>query len=348
MVKTALITGVTGQDGSYLAELLLSKGYRVIGMRKRSSVISSQRIDHLFIDASNYPSQFELHYGDLTDSLSVIRLLTEFSPDEIYNLGGQSHVPVSFQNPEYTANSAGLGTLRILEAVRFLNLDCKIYQASTSEMFGGVTGGPYNEESNLDPRSPYAASKIFSHNLVRMYREAYGMYCCSGILFNHESPRRSAMFVTRKITLGIGKIINNYSERIDLGNIYAKRDWGHAKDYVNAMWKMLQQETPKDYVIATGKAHSVKDFAELCFEAIDEPIYWKGTGLAEEGRSIKTDKIMIKINKRFFRPLEVDVLVGDSAKAQKELNWINTYTLKSMAEEMVNADIQRVAKNSYY
>lgn len=348
MGKTAFITGVTGQDGSYLAELLLNKGYRVIGMRKRSSVISSQRIDHLFIDASQYPSQFELHYGDLTDSLSVIRLLSEFKPDEIYNLGGQSHVPVSFQNPEYTANSAALGTLRILEAVRFLKLDCRIYQASTSEMFGGATGGPYNEESKLDPRSPYAASKVFSHSLIRMYREAYGIYCCSGILFNHESPRRSAMFVTRKITLGIGKIINKKSDCIDLGNLYAKRDWGHAKDYVNAMWKMLQEKEPKDYVIATGESQSVKKFAELCFEAADEPIYWKGRGLAEEGKSKKTNQTMIKINKRFFRPLEVDVLIGDSSKAQKELNWKNTYTLKSMAKEMVDADIRRVAENSYY
>ena len=347
-MKTALITGITGQDGSYLAELLLEKGYRVIGMRKRSSTINSQRIDHMFIDASMYPNNFELHYGDMTDSLSLIRLISEFEPNEIYNLGSQSHVPVSFQNPEYTANSAGLGTLRILEAIRILKLDCKIYQASTSEMFGGVTGGPYNERSKLDPRSPYAASKIFAHNLVKMYREAYGIFASSGILFNHESPRRSAMFVTRKVSLGIAKIKSGVSEFISLGNLYPKRDWGHAKDYVVAMWKMLQASEADDYVIATGKAYSVKEFVTIAFEEADEPIYWEGEGLDEVGRSQISNKIRIKINQRFFRPLEVNVLVGDSRKAENNLKWEKTYNLRSIAREMVLEDIKRMQLNSYY
>ena len=346
-MKTALITGVTGQDGSYLAELLLEKGYRVIGVRKRSSVISSQRIDHLFVDASEYPSQFELHYGDLTDSLSMIRLLSEFEPDEIYNLGGQSHVPVSFQNPEYTADSAGLGTLRLLEAVRFLKIKARIYQASTSEMYGGLSGGPYNEDSEMDPRSPYAASKVFAHNLTKMYREAYNMYCCSGILFNHESPRRSAMFVTRKITLGIAKIKQGKAKELNLGNIYSIRDWGHAKDYVVAMWEMLQRKNPEDYVISTGEGHTVKEFAEIAFKAAGMPIHWEGEGTEEVGKT-SDSKVVVRINKRFFRPLEVDKLIGDSSKAEKGLAWKREYSFENMIVEMVKEDNKRVEENNYY
>jgi len=347
-MKTALITGITGQDGSYLADMLIEKGYRVIGIRKRSSVISSQRIEHLFVDASKYPSNFELHYGDLTDSLSLIRLISEFQPDEIYNLGAQSHVPVSFQNPEYTADSVGIGTLRILEACRFLNVKTKIYQASTSEMFGGLSGGPYNEDSKLDPRSPYAASKVFAHQMTKMYREAYGMNCCSGILFNHESPRRSAMFVTRKITLGIAKIKNGIESELSLGNLYAQRDWGHAKDYVKAMWLMLQKDAKDDYVISTGSSNTVKFFTEQAFKAADEDIYWEGKDLDEIGKRKKDGKVVVRINKRFFRPLEVNKLIGDSTKAYEQLKWRHTYTIDEMIKEMVEEDLKRVRDGSYY
>ncbi|HUQ66390.1 MAG TPA: GDP-mannose 4,6-dehydratase [Flavitalea sp.] len=361
-MKTALITGITGQDGSYLAELLLAKGYHVHGIKRRSSSLNTERIDHLYQDPHEKNIRFSLHYGDLTDSTNMIRVIQEVQPDEIYNLAAQSHVKVSFETPEYTANADGLGALRILEAVRLLNLEKKtrIYQASTSEMFGKVQGGPQTESTSFYPRSPYGVAKLFAHWTTVNYREAYGMYAVSGILFNHESPVRGETFVTRKITRGIAKIILGMQEKIFLGNLDAKRDWGHARDYVEAMWLMLQQPEPEDYVIATGVTTSVRDFVKLAFREAGIEIDFKGkdeketgyvTCVTDKGLMIEEGKEVVAIDKKYFRPTEVDILVGDPLKAQQKLGWMPQYDLAALIKEMVNADIdlfrrEKVLKDS--
>ena len=349
-MKTALITGITGQDGSYLAELLLAKGYHVHGIKRRSSSFNTERIDHLYQDPHENQIRFKLHYGDLTDSTNMIRVIQEVQPDEIYNLAAQSHVKVSFETPEYTANADGLGALRILEAVRLLKLEKKtrIYQASTSEMFGKVQGIPQTESTPFYPRSPYGVAKLFAHWITINYREAYGMYAVSGILFNHESPVRGETFVTRKITRGLAKIVLGMQDKIFLGNLDAKRDWGHARDYVEAMWLMLQQNEPEDYVIATGITTSVRDFVKMAFSEAGIEIEFKGKEEKEKGyvkRIINNDvqieegKEVVAIDTSYYRPTEVDMLVGDPAKAQQKLGWYPQYDLEALVKEMVHADI---------
>jgi GDPmannose 4,6-dehydratase len=349
-MKTALITGITGQDGSYLAELLLAKGYHVHGIKRRSSSFNTERIDHLYQDPHEKNIRFTLHYGDLTDSTNLIRVIQEVQPDEIYNLAAQSHVKVSFETPEYTANADGLGALRILEAVRLLNLEKKtrIYQASTSEMFGKVQGVPQTESTSFYPRSPYGVAKLFAHWITINYREAYGMYAVSGILFNHESPIRGETFVTRKITRGIARIVLGMQEKIFLGNLDATRDWGHARDYVEAMWLMLQQPEPEDYVIATGVTTSVRDFVKMAFREAGIEIDFKGKDEKEKGYVTRvTDKNLtieegtevVAIDTKYFRPTEVDMLVGDPTKAQQKLGWVPQYDLEALIKEMVHADI---------
>lgn len=324
----ALITGITGQDGSYLAELLLEKGYEVHGIVRRSSSINTDRIDHI------YP-RIKLHYGDLTDSSSLIRLIQEIKPDEIYNLAAQSHVKVSFEIPEYTGQVDAIGTLRILEAVRLLGMekDVRIYQASTSELYGLVQETPQTEKTPFYPRSPYGVAKLYGFWIVKNYREAYGMHCSSGILFNHESPRRGETFVTRKITRGLSRISMGYQKVLELGNLNAKRDWGHAKDFVEAMWLMLQEPEPDDYVIATGEQYSVKQFVETAAPYFGMRIHWEGEGLNEVGID-QTGEVRIRVNERYFRPAEVETLLGDSSKARKKLGWRPQFTFEKLVEDM--------------
>ncbi len=346
-MKKALITGVTGQDGAYLADYLLNKGYEVHGIKRKSSSFNTQRIDHLYQDIHEENLNFILHYGDLTDATNVIRLIKEIQPDEIYNLGAMSHVRVSFDTPEYTANVDGLGILRILEAVRLLDLSqkVKIYQASTSELYGKVQEVPQTEKTPFYPRSPYAVAKLYAYWTVVNYREAYNMFACNGILFNHESPIRGETFVTRKITRAAVRIVSGLQEKLYLGNLDAKRDWGHAKDYVEAMWLMLQQEKPDDFVIATGKSTSVRDFVRLSFEELGKEIVFEGKGINEKGY-IKDDKgnkkCILEIDSRYFRPTEVDLLIGDASKAFKELKWKPKYDLKALVRDMIEADLKQL------
>ena len=351
--KVALITGITGQDGSYLAELLLSKSYEVHGIKRRSSSFNTKRIDHIYQDPHISNSNFILHYGDLTDSTNIIKLIKEIEPDEIYNLGAQSHVSVSFESPEYTANSDALGTLRILEAVKLLGLKNKtrIYQASTSELYGLVQETPQNESTPFYPRSPYGVSKLYAYWITVNYRESYGIYACNGILFNHESPRRGETFVTRKITRGLSRINEGIEECIYMGNLNALRDWGHARDYVEMQWRMLQQPKPSDYVIATGRQESVRTFIELAAQALGwnknkgEPgIIWKGKDLDEVGIRPDNGKTVIRIDSRYFRPCEVETLLGDPAKASKELGWEASTTLEDLVKEMVKEDLAEAKK----
>jgi len=340
--KKAFITGVTGQDGAYLAELLLKKGYEVHGLKRRSSLINTARIDHLYRDLHGQNIRFILHYGDLTDSTNLIRLIQEIQPDEIYNLAAQSHVRVSFELPLYTAEVDALGTLRILEAIRILGLEkkTKFYQASTSEMFGKVQEIPQKETTTFYPRSPYGVAKVYAYWITKNYREAYGIFACNGILFNHESPIRGETFVTRKISRAAARIKVGQQKALYLGNLDARRDWGHAKDYVEAMWLMLQQEHVDDYVIATGQTHSVREFVEITFKEIGFDIEWKGEGIDEVGFDKNTGQELIFIDPRYFRPTEVDLLIGDATKANKELGWYPKVTFKQLAKEMVQEELK--------
>ena len=345
-MKKALITGITGQDGSYLAELLLDKGYDVHGMKRRASSFNTSRIDHLYQDVHDKSSRFKLHYGDLTDSTNLIRLIQEIQPDEIYNLAAQSHVKVSFDSPEYTANADGLGTLRLLEAIRILGLETKtkFYQASTSELYGLVQETPQKETTPFYPRSPYACAKLYAYWITVNYREAYGIYASNGILFNHESPRRGETFVTRKITRAAVRIKLGLEDKLYLGNLSSKRDWGHAKDYVEGMWRILQQDTPKDYVLATGVTTSIRDFCNMAFKELDIDLIWQGKGLEEKGIDSKTGKVLVEVDPRYFRPAEVDLLLGDSAKARQKLGWEPKYDLQTMVKEMVARDLEEAKK----
>ena len=338
--KTALITGVTGQDGSYLAEFLLSKNYDVYGIKRRSSSFNTQRVDHIYQDIHNKDRNFTLVYGDLTDSSNLIRLIQEIQPDEIYNLAAQSHVQVSFDCPEYTADTDALGTLRLLEAIRLLKMEdkTKFYQASTSELYGLVQEIPQKETTPFYPRSPYACAKLYAYWITKNYREAYNMFASNGILFNHESPRRGETFVTRKITMAATRIKLGLQEKLWLGNLDSKRDWGHAKDYVEGMWMILQHDKPDDFVLATGVTSSVRDFCEMAFKELDIDIEWHGSGVDEVGIDSATGKTLIEVDKRYFRPSEVDFLLGNPAKAKKELGWEPKYNLSSLVKEMVEED----------
>jgi len=360
-MKVALITGITGQDGSYLAELLLEKGYMVHGVKRRASSFNTQRIDHIYQDQHQNHINFKLHYGDLTDSTNIIRIIQEVQPDEIYNLGAMSHVKVSFDSPEYVANVDGLGTLRILEAVRILGLERKtrIYQASTSELYGGLaenknSKGLYDENSPFYPRSPYGAAKIYGFWITKNYREAYNIFACNGILFNHESPRRGETFVTKKITMATAAIALGQQDFLYLGNLDAQRDWGHAKDYVEAMWRILQQEKPEDYVIAMGETTYVRDFVRMAFAVLGIQIEFKGDGVNEEGfviacsnpeYQLEIGKKVIGVDPKYFRPTEVDILIGDPTKSKTQLQWTPKYDLKALVNEMVNSDIVRIKKD---
>ena len=343
MKKKALIFGITGQDGSYLAEFLINKGYDVHGVKRRSSSINTSRIDHIYQEPHLKKRNFFLHYGDITDAISVSSIVKKIKPHEIYNLAAQSHVAVSFEVPEYTANADGLGALRILEAIKFHQLEkkTKFYQAGTSEMFGRVTAIPQNEKTSFYPRSPYGVAKVYAHWITINYRESYKMFACNGILFNHESPVRGETFVTRKIVIGLCKIKRNMQKKLFLGNLDAKRDWGHAKDYVEAMWKMLQMKVPKDYVIATGKQYSVKDFVNLVLEELNIKFFWKGKGINSKCYDDKGNCI-IECDKEYYRPLEVDTLLGDSKKARKELNWRPKYNTKDLVREMVSFELEKL------
>ena len=342
--KTALITGITGQDGAYLAELLLDKGYIVHGVKRRSSSFNTGRIDHLYQDRHKTGVQFLLHYGDLTDATNLIRLVQEVQPDEIYNLAAQSHVQVSFETPEYTANSDALGTLRLLEAIRILDLKEKtrFYQASTSELYGKVQEIPQSEKTPFYPRSPYGAAKLYAYWITVNYREAYGYHASNGILFNHESPLRGETLVTRKLTRAVAAIELGIQDKVYLGNLDAKRDWGHARDYVEGMWRVLQQDTPDDYVLATGETHAVREFVELSFAEVGRTITWKGKGVDEKGIDAKSGEVLIEIDPRYFRPTEVDLLLGDPTKAHEKLGWKHTTSFREMVKEMVSADMETV------
>jgi GDPmannose 4,6-dehydratase len=349
MTKTALITGITGQDGSYLAELLLEKGYVVHGIKRRASSFNTDRIDHLYQDPHEKNPRLVLHYGDLTDSTNLIRIVQQIQPDEIYNLGAQSHVAVSFESPEYTANSDALGTLRILEAVRILGLTDKtrIYQASTSELYGLVQEIPQKETTPFYPRSPYGVAKLYAYWITVNYREAYGMYACNGILFNHESPRRGETFVTRKITRGLARIDAGLDQGLFMGNLDSLRDWGHARDYVEMQWRMLQQEQPEDFVIATGRQESVRRFIELTAEELGwGGIDWSGSGVDETGARRDTGAIVVRIDRRYFRPAEVETLLGDPTRARERLGWTPTTTLEELVAEMVATDKEEAAKEA--
>lgn len=351
MKKVALITGITGQDGAYLSELLLEKGYDVHGIKRRSSLFNTDRIDHLYQDPHDANVKFKLHYGDLTDSTNLIRIIQEVQPDEIYNLGAMSHVKVSFDTPEYTANADGIGTLRILEAVRILGLSkkTKIYQASTSELYGLVQEVPQRETTPFYPRSPYAVAKLYGYWITVNYREAYGMYACNGILFNHESPLRGETFVTRKITRGVAKIAQGMQDKLFMGNLDAKRDWGHAKDYVEAMYLILQQEKPEDYVIATGITTTVRDFVTMAFGEVGIEINYTGVGIKEKGfvaacsnpdYQLPVGKEVVSIDANYFRPTEVELLIGDPSKANEKLGWKPKYDLPALVKEMVASDVE--------
>ncbi|MCV3403218.1 MULTISPECIES: GDP-mannose 4,6-dehydratase [unclassified Campylobacter] len=366
MKKVALITGVTGQDGAYLSEFLLNKGYEVHGIKRRSSLFNTDRIDHLFEGYHDKKNDFYLHYGDMTDSMNLTRIIAEIKPDEIYNLAAMSHVHVSFETPEYTANADGIGTLRILDAVRFLNLiqKTKIYQASTSELFGKVQETPQSEKTPFYPRSPYAVAKMYAYWITVNYREAYNMFACNGILFNHESPVRGETFVTRKITRAAAKIALNLDDILYLGNLDAKRDWGHAKDYVKMMWMILQHEKADDWVIATGKTTTVRDFVKLAFEYCGIKLNFKGNGIDEEGfiedfdqqrvkelslnfNHLRKGQVVVKVNPRYFRPTEVDLLLGDPSKAEKELGWNREYDLKNLVNDMMKNDLKLMNKDVF-
>ena len=348
--KTALITGITGQDGSYLAELLLEKGYQVHGIKRRASSFNTTRIDHLYQDPHESDPRLVLHYGDLTDSTNLIRIIQQVQPDEIYNLGAQSHVAVSFESPEYTANSDALGTLRILEAVRILGLTAKtrIYQASTSELYGLVQEIPQKESTPFYPRSPYGVAKLYAYWITVNYRESYGMYACNGVLFNHESPRRGETFVTRKITRGLARVDAGLDDCLYMGNLDSLRDWGHARDYVEMQWLMLQQEQPEDFVIATGRQESVRRFIELTAQQLGwGSMQWDGEGTDEVGRRGDTGDVVVKIDPRYFRPAEVETLLGDPSKAKEKLGWTPTTTLEDLVAEMVAVDVEEAKKEAY-
>ncbi len=339
--KIALITGITGQDGALLAELLLSKGYVVHGVKRRSSLINTSRVDHLYLDPHETGVNFFMHYGDMTDATNLIRIVQDVQPDEIYNLAAQSHVQVSFETPEYTANADALGTLRLLEAIRILGLcrKTRFYQASTSELYGKVQGVPQNEATPFYPRSPYAVAKLYAYWITINYREAYGIHASNGILFNHEGPTRAETFVTRKITRAVAAIHFGLQDKLFLGNLDAKRDWGHARDYVEGMWRIVQQAEPDDYVLATGETHTVREFVERAFAEVGIEISWKGTGKAEKGLDKKTGRVLVEIDQRYFRPTEVELLLGDPAKAWKKLGWRHTVTFPQLVSEMVAKDL---------
>ena len=345
--KIALITGVTGQDGAYLSDLLLNKNYEVHGIKRRSSSFNTSRIDHLYQDKHQENVHFFLHYGDLTDSTNLIRILQEVQPDEIYNLGAQSHVKVSFEVPEYTANSDALGTLRLLEAIRILKMGGKVkfYQASTSELYGKAQEIPQNEQTPFYPRSPYGVAKLYAFWIVKNYREAYNIFACNGILFNHESPLRGETFVTRKITRAAVKIHLGLQKKLFLGNLDAKRDWGHAKDYVEGMWKMLQIKKPEDFVLATGKTATIRTFCELAFKELNIIINWSGSGINEVGIDSSNGNEIISVDPNYFRPTEVDHLIGDASKAKELLNWNPKYDLSSLVKEMINSDLEIIKKS---
>lgn len=357
MAKTALITGITGQDGAYLAELLLSKGYKVHGVKRRSSLFNTDRVDHLYQEEQSADDSFRMHYGDLTDSTNLIRIIQEVQPDEIYNLAAMSHVKVSFETPEYTANADGIGTLRILEALRILDMveKTRVYQASTSELYGLVQEVPQSEKTPFYPRSPYAVAKLYAYWITVNYREAYGMYACNGILFNHESPVRGETFVTRKVTRAVSKIAMGLQDILYMGNLDAKRDWGHAKDYVEAMWRILQQDKPEDYVIATGKTTSVRDFIRMAFGHIGIELEFKGEGVEEKGYifankgeyDLPVGKQVVEIDPRYFRPTEVDLLIGDPTKAQTQLGWKPKYDLPALVSEMMDSDLELFKRDKY-
>lgn len=348
MTKKALISGVTGQDGAYLAELLLSKGYEVWGVKRRSSSFNTGRIDHLYKDIHESETQFRLVYGDMTDSTNLIRIIQEVQPDEIYNLAAQSHVQVSFDTPEYTANADAIGTLRMLEAIRLLNLaeKTRFYQASTSELYGKVQETPQKETTPFYPRSPYAAAKLYAYWITVNYREAYGMHASNGILFNHESPIRGETFVTRKITRAVAAIELGQQKSLYLGNLDAKRDWGHARDYVEGMWRIIQQDEPDDYVLATGETHSVREFVELAFGELGRAIVWKGEGVDEVGLDSKTGAELVKIDPRYFRPTEVDLLLGDPSRAKAKLGWQHTTPFRDLVKEMVAGDLEEARRHA--
>ena len=349
MKKVALITGITGQDGSYLADLLLKKDYVVHGMKRRSSLLNTDRINHLYKDPHESDVNFFLHYGDLTDTTNLIRIINEVQPDELYNLAAQSHVKVSFETPEYTANADAMGTLRLLEALRILKLEkkTKFYQASTSEMYGKVQEIPQKETTPFCPQSPYGIAKLYSYWMVRNYRDAYGMFASNGILFNHESPTRGETFVTRKITRAVARISLGLQHILYIGNIDAERDWGHAKDYVEGMWKILQHTIPDDFVLATGRKITVRKFIELAFKEIDVEIVWEGSGVEEKGKHAKTGVVLIQIDPKYFRLTEVDSLLGDSTKAYKQLGWAATVSVEDLCKEMVRSDIKLFTQEKY-
>jgi GDPmannose 4,6-dehydratase len=348
MVKRALITGITGQDGSYLAELLLSKGYEVHGIKRRASSFNTSRIDHLYQDPHDKDVRLKLHYGDMTDATNLIRIVQEVKPDEIYNLAAQSHVQVSFETAEYTANADALGTLRLLEAMRIIGLEktCRFYQASTSELFGKVTETPQTETTPFYPRSPYGVAKLYAYWIVKNYREAYNMYACNGILFNHESPVRGETFVTRKITRAAARISHGLESCLYLGNLDARRDWGHARDFVKGMWLMLQQDQPDDYVLATGTQTTVRSFTQHAFAEAGIPLIWEGSGTQEKGISKDTGKTLVEIDPRYYRPAEVETLVGDASKAQREMGWKAVTTWQELCSEMVEADLAHAQKEA--
>mgnify|MGYP001061696154 CR=1 FL=1 len=344
--KTALIIGVTGQDGAYLSELLLSKGYTVHGLKRRSSSFNTARVDHLYRDPHEAETRFFLHYGDLTDATNLCRVIQEIQPDEIYNLGAQSHVQVSFETPEYTANADALGTLRLLEALRILKMGdrCRFYQASTSELFGGSGILPQNELTPFAPRSPYATAKLYAYWITVNYRQAYGFHASNGILFNHESPIRGETFVTRKITRAVAAIERGIQKKLRLGNLDARRDWGHARDYVEGMWRILQQDEPDDFVLATGETHTVREFVEKAFAVVDRRIEWTGRGVDEKGIDARSGEELIEIDPRYFRPNEVDFLLGDATKARTRLGWTHRVPFEALVSEMVEADLRAVMR----
>lgn len=343
-MKKALITGITGQDGSYLAELLIKKGYEVHGVIRRSSSFNTKRIDHIYKDPHSKNIKMFLHYGDLTDSSNLHRLLAKIKPEEIYNLGAQSHVQVSFEVPEYTASVDGIGTLRILEAIKSLGFPTKFYQASTSELFGLAQEVPQKETTPFYPRSPYAVAKLYAYWMVVNYREAYNLFACNGILFNHESPRRGKTFVTRKITRAAASIAEGVQDKLYLGNLHSKRDWGYAEDFVEGMWLMLQLDKPEDFVLATGRTSTVKQFAELSFKAVGIELKWEGKGIDEKGINQKTGEIVVEIDPKYFRPTEVDLLIGDASKAKKLLNWEAKTSLEQLVEMMIKHDVASVKR----
>jgi GDPmannose 4,6-dehydratase len=345
--KVALITGVTGQDGAYLAELLLAKDYTVHGIKRRSSSFNTGRVDHLYVDPHERETRFHLHYGDLTDATNLIRIVQETQPDEIYNLAAQSHVQVSFETAEYTANADAMGTLRLLEAIRILGLEKKVrfYQASTSELYGKVQATPQNETTPFYPRSPYAVAKLYAYWITVNYREAYGMHASNGILFNHESPIRGETFVTRKVTRAVAAIVMGLQKHLYLGNLDAKRDWGHARDFVEGMWRILQQDTPDDYVLATGELHSVRELVEIAFEMVGRRVEWRGKGIDEKGVDAITGAELIAIDPRYFRPTEVDLLLGDATKARDRLGWRHTIPFRELVAEMVREDLKLIARD---